>query len=173
MAIATALALVKFIPDIIGLFSHKRGSQAKIAMEAVASVAEAVTGKSGDDAVKAISESPELALEFKIAVMADSHISEQMQADEMKDARGAYKVHHEQADKVAESIMSKNLITIFVLVLVNIASIAVAKYFNLPGEILAIISNLIGIVIGQLLSERQSVVGFFFGSSLGSKMKNK
>ena len=104
--------------------------------------------------------------------MADSHISAQMEAEDRKSARDSYKVHHEQADKVAQSIMARNLPTIFILVIVNVTSVYAAEYFKLPTGVLAIISNLIGVVIGQLLAERQSVVGFFFGSSLGSKMKN-
>lgn len=172
-AIGFAMSLLKYVPDVIGLFDSKKGEKAQEAMSAVEKVAEAITGKKGDEAVTAIAEDPELAYKFKIAVMADSHISEQLRAADIKSARDSYKVHHEQADKVAQSIMAKNLPTIFILVLVNVASVCGAKYFNMPGEVLAIISNLIGIVIGQLLAERQSVVGFFFGSSLGSKMKNK
>lgn len=169
MVITTALALAKFVPDIIGLFSPKRGKQAQDAMEAVQNVASAVTGKSGDEAVRAIEADPELAYQFKIAVMADSHVSEQLEAEDRKSARDSYKVHHEQADKVAQSIMARNLPTVFLLVLVNIAGVIWLKD---KGELIAIVSNIIGIVIGQLLAERQSVVGFFFGSSLGSKMKN-
>jgi hypothetical protein len=41
------------------------------------------------------------------------------------------------------------------------------------GEVIAIVSNFIGIAIGNLFSERQSVVNFFFGSSVGSKLKDK
>ena len=172
IAIASALALAKFVPDIIGLFSSKRGKQAQTAMEAVESVASAVTGKTGDDAVKALEANPELAYKFKVAVMADSHVSEQLEAEDRKGARDAYKVHHEQADKVAQSIMKVNLPTIFTLVIVNVIAVYAASYFEMPQGVLAIISNIIGVVIGHLLSERQSVVGFFFGSSLGSKMKN-
>ena len=139
-------------------------------MDAVENVASEITGKTGDDAVKAIEADPELAYKFKIAVMADSHVSEQMIADDMKDARDSYKTHHEEADKVSRSIMSRNLPTVFALVIVNILC---TYYFKDDGNIIAIVSNIIGIVIGQLLSERQSVVGFFFGSSLGSKIKNK
>jgi len=40
-------------------------------------------------------------------------------------------------------------------------------------ELVAIVSNFIGITIGQLFNERQAVVNFFFGSSKGSKDKDK
>lgn len=169
MAIGTILALAKFVPDIIGLFDSKRGKKAQTAMDAVENVANAITGQTGDAAVKALEADPELAYQFKVAVMADSHVSEQLHAEDRKGARESYKVHHEQADRVAQAIMARNLPTVFLLVLVNIGSVIWLKD---EGEIIAIISNIIGIVIGQLLAERQSVIGFFFGSSLGSKMKN-
>ena len=171
--IGAALKLLQFVPDVLGLFDHKRGSKASEAMDAVSKVAEVITGKKGDDAVAALSADPELAFKFKMAVMADKHVSEQLQAEDLKSAREAYKTHHEQADEVAKSIMGRNLPTVFFLVLCNILAVMYARYIDLPGELVAVISNLIGVVIGQLLSERQSVVGFFFGSSLGSKMKGK
>lgn len=173
MSLAVVLGLAKHIPNVLGLFDKKRGKKAQEAVTAVLGVAEKLTGKKGDAAVDAINADPNLAMELQLAVMADSHVSEQLQAEEMESARSSYKVHHDQADRVAENIMKRNLPTIFMLVLCNIAAVMSAKYWQLPGEVLAIISNLIGVVIGQLLSERQSVVGFFFGSSLGSKMKNK
>lgn len=173
MIISSALALAKFVPDIIGLFSSKRGKDAKSAMAAVTKVAETLTGKTGDEAVKAIEADPQLAYEFKVAVMADSHVSEQIEMEDRKSARESYKVHHEQADKIAQMIMSINLPTILLLVVLNVVSVYVAEYYKLPTGVLAIISNLIGVVIGQLLAERQQVVGFFFGSSVGSKTKDK
>ena len=74
----TVMGLVKFVPDIIGLFSKKRGKDAKIAIETVGQSAEAVTGQTGSDAEKAIAEDPSLAYKFQLAVMADSHIQEQL-----------------------------------------------------------------------------------------------
>ena len=162
------LALAQFVPDIIGLLNPKRGKKAKAAMETVANVAEALTGKKGDEAIAAIAADPNLALEFKLAVMADSHVEEQLEAEDRASARDSYKVHHEQADRVAQSVMKWNLVIIFLLVIINVVAVYVLKG---EGEIIAIISGAIGIVTGQLLNERHSITSFFFGSSLGSKMK--
>jgi hypothetical protein len=41
------------------------------------------------------------------------------------------------------------------------------------GEVIAIVSNFIGIAMGHLFNERQSVINFFFGSSRGSKLKDR
>ena len=166
----TILGLVKFVPDLIGMFDSKKGEQAKKISETVGKVAEAVTGKSGQDAVNAIEQDPALAYRFKLAVMADSHVVEQMNLDNTKSARDMYKVHPDQAAKIANNIMKYNLIIVFLLVIINVGAVTFLKD---DAAVLAIVSNFIGIVLHALLNERQSVVNFFYGSSMGSKNKNK
>lgn len=170
MILTTALSLIKFIPDVIGLFDNKRGAKAKSALETVGNIAESITGKKDDEAIKALSSDPNLAYEFKLAVMADSHVQEQMEIEDRKDARSSYKVNHEQVDKVADHIMKYNLVLVFLLVIINVIAV-----FNLKEDaaLLAVVSNFIGIVIHALLNERQSVTAFFFGSSIGSKTKDQ
>jgi hypothetical protein len=167
-----ALGLLKFVPDIIDLFSSK--NKKKEVIELVSNLAKQVTGESTvDEAEHALSADPELAFEFKMAVMENETILERMDEESRQRASGQYKVHNVQADKIAESIMARNLVIIFVLVLINVVAVFTTSYFKLddPATI-AIISNLIGVVIGQLLAERQTVVSFFFGSSMGSKIKS-
>lgn len=164
----TVLGLVKFIPDIIGLFDSKKGAQAKKITETVGKVAESVTGKTGQEAVSAIEQDPQLAYQFKLAVMEDSHVQEQMTLENTKSARDMYKVNPEQAAKVADNIMKYNLIIVFLLVIINVLAVIHLKD---DAAILAIVSNFIGIVMMALIQERQSVVNFFFGSSMGSKNK--
>jgi hypothetical protein len=163
------LGLIKFVPDLIGMFDSKKGEQAKKISETVGRVAEAVTGKTGQDAVSAIEQDPSLAYKFKLAVMADSHVVEQMNLDNTKSARDMYKVSPEQAAKVADNIMKYNLVIVFLLVVINVGSVVGLRNH---AAVLAIVSNFIGIVMMALLSERQAVVNFFFGSSMGSKNKH-
>jgi len=164
------LGLIKFVPDIIGMFDTKKGQQAKKISETVGKVAEAVTGKTGQDAVSAIEKDPALAYKFKLAVMANSHVQEQMDLDNTKSARDMYKVNPEQASKVANNIMKYNLVIVFLLVIINVLAVMQLKD---DAAVLAIVSNFIGIVMMALLQERQAVVNFFFGSSMGSKNKTK
>ena len=173
MALGIALSLAKHVPDLIGMFDSKRGKQAKEMMETVSKVAETVTGKTGDDAVDAINADPNLALEFKMAVMADKHVEEQLALEDKKSAREAYKVQHEQADRIAERIMKVNMPALLFLAGVQIAVVWAASHYDLDAAIVAIVSNILGLVIKSLLDERLSVVNFFFGSSLGSKMKKE
>lgn len=172
-AVGVALSLAKYVPELIGMFDSKRGEQAQGVMQAVSSVAEAVTGKTGDAAVDAINADPNLALEFKTAVMADKHVTEQLALEDKKSAREAYKVQHEQADKIAERIMKWNLPALMMMAVIQAGVIWVAKMYDLDVAVVAIVSNLLGLVVKSLLDERLSVVNFFFGSSLGSKMKKE
>jgi len=108
-----------------------------------------------------ISQEQELAIEKAIT----------LEYQDMADARDMYKTTgHEMTDFIAKDIIKKNLPYIIGLVVANIAAVMILKG---QGEIIAIVSNFIGIAIANLFMERQSVVNFFFGSSVGSKLKDK
>jgi len=94
---------------------------------------------------------------------------QERELENIKDSRSMYRINGNTADKIAEKIINENLWMIFGLIAVQIVTMIFvpAKYTTE----LAIVSNLIGIVIGKLLHERQSVINFFFGSSFGSKLK--
>ena len=64
--------------------------------------------------------------------------------------------------------MKYNLVIVFLLVIINVIAV---WYLKNDAAVLAIISNFIGITLGALLNERQAVINFFFGSSMGSKNK--
>ena len=164
------LGLLKYIPDVVGLFDKKRGQKAKEAIDVVGSIAEAVTGKSGNEAIKVLEEDTGKALEFQLAVMADARVQDQLELEDIKSAREMYTVNPAQAEKVAQIIMAFNLPIVFLLVIINIL---VVVYLKDDAVLLAIICNFIGIVLHALLNERQSIIGFYFGSSLGSKLKEQ
>lgn len=161
------ITLAKFVPDIIGLF---KGDDAKESAQAVLAIAEKVTGKKGPDAAAAIEADPATALEFKKAVMADKHVAARLALENVQGARAMYKHHGTKIDEVIGDVMRKNLPYIVVLALANIIAVYILKDH---GALVAIISNLIGVMIGQLISERQAVMNFCLGSSVGSKNKNK
>jgi hypothetical protein len=149
-----ALGLSRFVPDIIGWIA---GDKAEKVATDVVSIAEKVTGKKGGDALDAINENPELALEFHKALMADR-----------ANARDTYKVHNEASDRIAHGIMQYNIWIVCALVLADVvACIFLADH----AAVLTVVSTSTGFVIQSLLKERQDVTGFFYGSSIGSKMK--
>ena len=100
-----------------------------------------------------------------------SHESDILNLDfsRFKEAHETYRVNHTMADKIAEDVIKWNLPIIFLLVISNLFIIDLFKE-NAP--LMAVASNIIGIAIGKLFTERQSVINFFFGSSIGSKDKD-
>lgn len=88
---------------------------------------------------------------------------------DVQDAREMYEsTDHEQADKIAEKIINYNLWILLVLVLIQVVVIMYVE-----GQIAAVITGVIGTITGALINERNTVVNFFFGSSKGSKDKDK
>jgi len=88
---------------------------------------------------------------------------------DLANARAMYtETDHAMTDDIAQKVIKFNLPTIIALVVVNIAAVMLLEG---KGEVIAIVSNFIGIAIGHLFNERQSVINFFFGSSQGSKEK--
>ena len=85
-------------------------------------------------------------------------------------ARKMYVEEHDKADSIATKIIDWNLPVIGVLLGIEIACII---YMREYPEVLAIISAAVGGVTQSLISERQTVVQFFFGSSMGSKKKQQ
>jgi hypothetical protein len=81
----------------------------------------------------------------------------------------SYRTNGQQADKIANLVIKWNLPIIAILVLVNIL---IVYYMQDNATLIAIVSQVIGIAIGKLFSERQAIIDFFFGSSMGSKEKD-
>jgi uncharacterized membrane protein len=88
---------------------------------------------------------------------------------DLANARDLYSDKNVMADEVAKRIINWNLPIIATMVLILIACIIYVP----EKTLLALISTAIGSVTGQLLSERQNIINFFFGSSLGSKQKTE
>jgi len=163
------LGLLGLFKNVPKLFKAIKGGDQGLVGKAL-SIAKAVTGLGNDeDAVAAIQANPELRHDYEMALLADKHIPDRLNLENTQGAREAYKVHHEQADKIANSVMRFNLWVVLGLVVTNIAVV----HFIIDGPLVAIASNLIGIVVGHLIAERQNVINFFFGSSMGSKNKDK
>ena len=99
-------------------------------------------------------------------------LREEYRHDEAKhlESHETYRIQHAMADTIANQIISRNLPIIAILVLVNIS---VVYFMEDKPSLIAIASNIIGVAIANLFNERQAIVNFFFGSSLGSKEKSK
>ena len=88
---------------------------------------------------------------------------------DLSNARAMYGQQHQNADRIARQIMTWNLPAIVALVAANCAAV-----YTIDNPTIAVaLGNIIGASITYLWNERSQVVGFFFGSSMGSKDKQE
>jgi len=111
---------------------------------------------------------------YKLDIQAFSH-----EVEDRKRATEQYiKTKHEIADKLALSIMNKNIVFIMALIFCQIIITVVTVFVLLKSlddlqtavtigtSLGGVIGTAVGTVVGSLLQERNSVVGFHFGSSV-------
>jgi len=73
------------------------------------------------------------------------------------------------SDRVASTVMRYNLPAIAVLVIIQIACVIIIE----DKTLIAVVSTATGGVITSLINERLMLIQYFFGSSHGSKTKEK
>ena len=82
-------------------------------------------------------------------------------------AREMYAEKSDTADFIAHKVIKENLISIALLVIIQVLAIIFVE-----GPVAAVITGVIGTIVGALINERNTVINFFFGSSKGSKDKD-
>lgn len=87
---------------------------------------------------------------------------------DLDSARDMYKEKSDMADSVAKKIIDWNLWILLALVVIQVLVI-----MFVDGQIAAVVTGVVGTITGALINERNTVVNFFFGSSQGSKDKDK
>jgi hypothetical protein len=112
---------------------------------------------------------PETMLKLKQADHAFEIEKRRMAYENTDSARSMHKENHEQADKIADRVMKWNLAYVILTLGIQCVSIYLLKDF---GTQLTIISTACGWVLKGLLDERRDVTGFYFGSALGSRLKD-
>jgi hypothetical protein len=165
--ITAAVSLAQYIPDLLQLFG--RGEDSAVAQK-VLNIAQSISGK--DDATQAmaaISASPDAQLAMQKMLLEDKWVQERLDLDNVKSARTMHEKNHVAADELGKHVIRWNLPLAFVLFLFNIVSL---HFFKDQVEILLTLGNLTGFLMNSLLKERQDIINFYFGSSLGSKTKD-
>lgn len=146
------------------------GSDGENAAQSVADMARSVTGiNDAQGAVNEILSDPIAQLEFMKLVEKNRTRLDELYLADRQDARAMYVEQNEQADKIADRITRFNVLYIMLLVAVNCLLV---YFLEGNGAVLAAASNIIGLVIRDLLAQIQAVTGFYFGSSMGSKSKD-
>lgn len=175
--ISAALGIAKLIPDVIDLFSGKdEKSKADVARDIVNLGSKAVQVATGN-----VVRDPELIEqelrqnraarnELTKLYAEHRHELEMKYLEDVADARDMYKqTENKTTNTLATKVMTWNIVYVLIAVLVQVGCMF---YFSKFPQLLALIGNLVGIVVGNLLQERSQVLSFYFGSSMGSKMKD-
>lgn len=169
VTIALALAKAAGVDDwlkekISGTVTGKVASK-------VIDLAKQVTGKNtSGEALDAINSSPRLASELKLQIVKNEHEIKMAAYEDRKDARQTYRIHPQQADKIAERVMRYNLPFIVGLVIINCV---VLHFFRDDAALLAAVSNVLGMAIKSLFDERKEVTGFYFGGSMDASERER
>lgn len=168
-----SIALVKGIADATGLtnwIASKFGDSAPVAKAVIDTAVKVSGAQSAQDVVDILSRDSVKAAEVKAAIEAQEMQLIQLAYDDLKSARSMYQsTGHEQANYISTQVIRYNLPMVGLLVIAN----ALALYFIKEATIAVAVGNVIGASVQALWNERQQVIGFFFGSSLGSKMKDR
>ena len=180
--------VISAIPSIIDLFTGDNKTKAVIDLAKTAGKALGMKEEPTPEAViQHLSDNPDAVIKLKEI----EHKGKVLQLEELKEknraledvvaesnrhdesnrnkAHESYQTKGDKADEIAQRIIVANLPIIALLVLGNLALI---YWMKTEVALLAIASNIIGITIANLFAERQAVVNFFFGSSIGSKQKS-
>ena len=166
LGIAETLGLTDWVKSKL---SNSDSNSAKIAAK-VMDFAMSKTGESDPDKIQQkLSTDPTLAAQLKQTLLDNELEIDMAPYKDRQDARVMHNKHPEQADKIADRVMSQNLPYIFILLIVNVLAVYFLKD---QGAIIATISNVLGMTIKSLFDERICVTGFYFGSSMGSKNKD-
>ena len=95
-----------------------------------------------------------------------------LEVNDKQNARGSNHLYELQTD-IGKKIFVQTSILVPLLIMINILLISYASDLKLGDAMISMVSTLIGIALNNAYRERQSMIEFLFGSSIGSKMKDK
>lgn len=160
--------VANIVPQLLSLFG--RNNEAEIASK-VASIATELTGTADiDQAAAAINSDPNLALQFKSALLAQqtemanlAFAKEKLYVEDVQDAR-----------KYRDDRVFRLGVVILITFALSVCLVLWGGYEVMTGGVavdpgmFAAITGFIGTLLGYVAASAQSVVNFFFGSSSGS-----
>lgn len=161
-AVASATGLDAWVKDKLG---DAVGEKAADKIAAVAQVATAAA--TGKEALEMIQQDAGARAVVRQKLLDMEHELILAQLQDVQSARQMYSGKNEMADRIAERVISQNHIVVALLLTAN----GLVLYLVKDSTVALAVGNLIGASVTALWQERQQVIGFFFGSSLGSKLK--
>lgn len=165
LKIADAVGLTGWIGDKLG------GDAGRKTAEAITGVASTITGEQDPQAIlDKLKHDAELSSKLKQAIMDNEQELKLAYLEDIQSARTMYQnTDHQMADMIAKRVIDWNIWVVAILVSANVGCMIYIK----DATIAVAVGNIIGGSISYLWNERQKVLEFFFGSSLGSKDKTK
>jgi len=89
-----------------------------------------------------------------------------------QNARGSNHLYEMQSE-IGRKVFLQTSILIPLLIMINVLLISYASDLKLGEAMISMVSTLIGIALNNAYRERQSMLEFLYGSSVGSKLKDK
>ena len=166
IALATKMASATGLGDWV---KNKLGSSiGEGAAQKIIDVAKIATGAATPEhALEMIERDAKAATAVKQQLLEQEHELVLAQLKDVQSARGMYSGKNTMADDIAKRVISQNHVCVCLLIMCN----GLVLVFVKDTVIAVALGNLFGASIGALWQKRQQVINFFFGSSLGSKLK--
>lgn len=161
--------LKEYAPSIASAVITGGATLPQLAYKAIADATGVDVKNIGEAQVAIESATPDQLLALKRADHSFAIEMRKLDYSNLDSARSMHKENHEQADSIAERVMKWNLAYVVLTLIIQCVSIYLLKDF---GTQLTIISTACGWVLKGLLDERRDVTGFYFGSALGSRLKD-
>lgn len=95
-----------------------------------------------------------------------------LEVGDKQNARGNNHLYEMQTE-IGKKIFIQTSIIIPLLIMIDLLLVSYASDLKLSEAMIAGVSTLIGIALNNAYRERQSIIEFLFGSSIGSKLKDK
>jgi len=155
--IPLAMELARYAPQIIGWLSGSK--KAEEAAGQVVAIAESLTGAQGNEALAAISADPNLAMQFRQAMLNHKQAMDAMFLDDRKDARQMQVQTRSWTPPVLAAVVTVGFFGVLWLMLNQ----------GLPeaGR------DALLIMLGSLGTAWTAIIGYYFGSSAGSARKDE
>jgi hypothetical protein len=162
--ITLALGLGQLVPAITKWITGS--DKAAEVAEQVVSIAETVTGKTGNDALTSIKADPALLMAFKEKVMERQTELDRLAYGDIASAR-----HMQETALQQDDIFSKRFVYYLAAwwSLFSCVYIIVISVITIPETSVRFVDTILGFLLGTVVA---TIIQFFLGSSIGSKTKD-
>lgn len=162
--ITIAMGLANFAPQILKWVTGS--DKAEAAATAVVDIAKKVTGlDKGDEAVEAMKANPELALQFRLAVMNNSSDLDKAYLADVADAR-------KRSTLLAQAGMKNWRPDVMFILAIAVISALVWLIWKDPS-INEYVKGIFTLVLGRFLGYLDNIYNFEFGSTRSNKQKDE